>query len=298
MPAGSRGRADDPELGHRRAALHVHERQPRRLGQVAALAAQLAVGAEQGVDQERQHRRVGGLELRPHARQVDRPPQPLVQHVRVADARRRVGVELEELHVVALEEGVEPADPKRPREAGVEADERVLGGRHGQLLAQAAVLGVGVAEAVEHGRQAGDRAPHPPQLARRDEVRHQHERDRAAARTPRRSRTASARSRSSIAAQRSPSLESSTRCCSFRLLTWSITPSVRGYPVGLPGRDAPGPLPRRSSSRSRWCSSSPTPAPCSSFGAAALARDPLRGRDGRGHRGDRRQDRSRASAAC
>ena len=49
-----------------------------------------------------------------------------------------------------------------------------------ELLAQPLVLGVGVAEAVEHGGQAAHSALHAAELAGRDEVRHQHERDRVA----------------------------------------------------------------------------------------------------------------------
>ena len=52
--------------------------------------------------------------------------RPCVQDVRVADAGRRVGVELEELDVVARQERVEAADAHRPREAGVDPDQRVL----------------------------------------------------------------------------------------------------------------------------------------------------------------------------
>ena len=69
---------------------------------------------------------------------------------------------------------------QRAREAGVEPDQRVLGRRQRELLAQALVVRVGVAEAVEHLRQAGDGPPHPAQLARRHEMRHQDERNRAA----------------------------------------------------------------------------------------------------------------------
>jgi hypothetical protein len=151
--------------GDRGASLHVYKREPRRLGQVAPLGAQLAVRGHQRLDQHRQHRHVRGLELVAHPRERDRAAEPFVQHVRVADSRRRVGVELEELHVVALEEGVEPADPERAREAGVEPDQRVLGGGDGELLAEPPVLRVRVAEAVEHRRQAGHRVLHPPELA-------------------------------------------------------------------------------------------------------------------------------------
>ena len=44
---------------------------------------------------------VRGVELRLDARQVDRLAQALVEDVGVPDAGRRVGVELEELHLVA-----------------------------------------------------------------------------------------------------------------------------------------------------------------------------------------------------
>ena len=63
---------------------------------------------------------------------------------------------------------------------GSSRDQGILGGRHGELLAQALVIGVGVAEAVEHGGQARDRALDTAQLPGRDEVRHQDERDRVA----------------------------------------------------------------------------------------------------------------------
>ena len=69
--------------------------------------------------------RVGGVELLAHAGEVDRRAQALEEDVGVADGG--VGVELEELDVVALQGGVEPADAHGPREAGLDADQLVLG---------------------------------------------------------------------------------------------------------------------------------------------------------------------------
>ena len=63
--------------------------------------AQRSVGIEQRVDEDGKHRRVRGVELRLDARQVDRLAQALVEDVGVPDAGRRVGVELEELDLVA-----------------------------------------------------------------------------------------------------------------------------------------------------------------------------------------------------
>jgi hypothetical protein len=147
------GLADDPELRHARRAGAVDEREPRTLGEVGVAAAHVPVGLEQRRDDLGQDRRVGRVELGAHARQVDRRVEPLVEDVRVADPGGRVGVELEELDLVAREEGVEPADPHGSREAGVDPDQVVLEVRDGELLAQARVGRVGVAEAVEHGAE-------------------------------------------------------------------------------------------------------------------------------------------------
>ena len=115
-------------------------------------------------------------------RQRDRLAQPLVQHVGVADARRRVGVELEELDLVAGEEGVEAADAQRAassRGRPGPASPRTRGSV--QLLLQALVVGVGVAEAVEHGATGDSTARRTRRTwPGRDEVGHQHERDRVA----------------------------------------------------------------------------------------------------------------------
>ena len=111
------GGADDPELGDAGRAGGVDEREPRPLRQLGPGGADVRVGVEQRGDQLGQDRRVGGVELLPHAREVDRGAQALVEDVRVADAGGRVGVELEELDVVALQERVEPADAHRAREA-------------------------------------------------------------------------------------------------------------------------------------------------------------------------------------
>jgi hypothetical protein len=112
--AGRRGRgADDAELGDAGRVRGVHQRQPRALRQVAAGLADVRVGIEQRADQLGQDLRVRGVELLPHAREVDRGVQALVEDVRVADPGGRVGVELEELHVVALQERVEAAGARR-----------------------------------------------------------------------------------------------------------------------------------------------------------------------------------------
>ena len=178
QPGRAGGGADDPELRHGGRALGVGEHDPRALGQVLVAPADVRVGLQQRAHQLGQHRRVGGVELLPHARKVDRRGQALVEDVRVADAGRRVGVELEELDVVADEEGVETADAHRARVAGLDPDQRVLLGRHRQLVAQRGVVRIGVAEAVQHLRQSPDRMAHVPQLPGGDEVRHEHERDR------------------------------------------------------------------------------------------------------------------------
>ena len=151
-----------------------------RLRQVGAGGADVRVGVAQRRDQLGQDRRVGGVELLPHAREVDRGVQALVEDVRVADAGGRVGVELEELDVVALQERVEPADAHRAREARLDADQLVLGVGELELVAQARVGRIGVAEAVEHPAQRGHGVLDAAHLAGGDEVRHQHERDRRA----------------------------------------------------------------------------------------------------------------------
>ena len=135
---GLGGGADDAELGDRRGAVGVDEREPRRLRQVGAGGADVRVGLAQRRDQLGQDRRVGGVELLAHAREVDRRAQALEEDVGVADAGGRVGVELEELDVVALQEGVEPADAHRAREARVDADQRVLGVGELELVAECA----------------------------------------------------------------------------------------------------------------------------------------------------------------
>ena len=170
--------ADDPELRDRGGVRHVHQREPRGLRQLGLGRARVAVGVEQGRDELGQHRRVGGVELALHARQVDRLAQPLVEHVGVADARRRIRVELEEPDLVALQERVQAADAHRVGVAGVDPDQVVLEVAQRKLLAQGGVLRVGVAEAAQHARETGHRAADAPDLAGRDEVRHQHERDR------------------------------------------------------------------------------------------------------------------------
>ena len=164
--------------GTRRRAGRVDEREPGRVGQVGAERADVRVGVVERGDELREDARVGGVELLADARELDRGPEPFEQDVRVADARRGVGVELEELDVVALQEGVEAADAHRAREARLDADQRVLGVGELELLAQRGVGRVGVAEAVEHAAQGGDGVLDAAHLTGGDEVRHQHERDR------------------------------------------------------------------------------------------------------------------------
>ena len=154
--------------------------EPRALGQLRPGGPDVLVGVAQRGDQLGQDRRVGGVELLPHALEVDRGAQPLVEDVRVADAGGGVGVELEELDVVALQERVEPADAHRPREAWLDADQLVLGVGQLELVAQARVGRIGVAEAVEHPAEGGHGVLDAPHLAGGDEVRHQDERDRRA----------------------------------------------------------------------------------------------------------------------
>ena len=156
----------------------VDEREPGRVGQVGTERAHVRVGVVKRGDELREDARVGGVELLADARELDRGPEPFEQDVRVADARGGVGVELEELDVVALQEGVEAADAHRAREARLDADQRVLGVGELELLAQRGVGGVGVAEAVEDAAQGGDGVLDAAHLAGGDEVRHQHERDR------------------------------------------------------------------------------------------------------------------------
>ena len=136
------------------------------------------VGVVERADQLGQDARVGGVELLPDARELDRRAQALEEDVGVADAGGRVGVELEELDVVALEEGVEAADAHGAGEARLDADQRVLGVGELELLAERRLGRVGVAEAVEDPAQDGDRVLDAAHLAGGDEVRHQHERDR------------------------------------------------------------------------------------------------------------------------
>jgi hypothetical protein len=97
---------------------------------------------------------------------VDRVAQALVQHVRVADSGGRVGVELEEAHVVAGEEGVEAADAKRAVIAWIHPDEGILERRQVELAAQQLVVGVRVAEAVQHPAEHLDRSLDASHLAR------------------------------------------------------------------------------------------------------------------------------------
>jgi hypothetical protein len=77
-----------------------------------------------------------------------------------------------------VQEGVQARDADRLRKPRIDAHERVLVRGEPELLAQLWVAGVRVAEAVEHRGDRGDRPGQQAQLSGRDEVGHDHERDR------------------------------------------------------------------------------------------------------------------------
>ena len=77
-----------------------------------------------------------------------------------------------------MQECVQPRDADRVRIPRIDPHERVLARGELELIAKLWIPWVRVAEAVEHRGDRGDRAGQPPQLSGRDEVGHDHERDR------------------------------------------------------------------------------------------------------------------------
>ena len=173
--------ADEPELRDGRRAGDVEDREARRLREVAVPLARGAVGVQERDDDLGQHGRVAGVEDVADAGEGDLLAAAPRRACRPRHAGRRVRVELEELDVVVVQEGVEPGHADGLREARVDPHEGVLARRQPELLLQQRVVAVRVAEAVE---DRGDRrtAPsQPAQLAGRDEVRHEHEGNRPVA---------------------------------------------------------------------------------------------------------------------